>query len=249
MAGSGLGTLIFAPLVALCIQRLGWRNTILILSATVSMCAAFGSLFRPLKPKSTQKIPDEPFGNNNEQKLCFKMFNCVMFLLFSDQNEEKYKIDIEIIPRNGQNGFRKKPTHTMDSSQPPKISVIPEEGQIFRSQSVGNRSYLKQTQTNGTSDDAHGFLSESLLNNIKFGKKSESRSLGDVYRYSSGALARPDIFYQVRKKNRIFYDNQLTIFEFIGFRARYATFHTINRKAIYQKTLKIAYIGESMTLM
>lgn len=107
--------------------------------------------------------------------------------LFSDQNEEKYKIDIEIIPTNG---------HISDFAHPPKIALIQEDSQIFRSQSVGNRSYLKQANTN----DTQGFLSESLLNNIKFGKKSESRSLGDVYRYSSGTLARPDIFYQVHKK-------------------------------------------------
>lgn len=113
--------------------------------------------------------------------------------LFSDE------IDAEIIQCNGQNGFQKKPM--TDLPHIPKISVIPEEGQIFRSQSVGNRACLKQTHKNGTADDTRNFLSESLLNNIKFGKKSESRSLGDVHRYTSATLARPDIFYQVQKEN------------------------------------------------
>ena len=125
------------------------------------------------------------------------------YFFFSDRKEQNY--EIEVIQTNGQtNGFEKKPTHLIDVSNIPKINVIPEEGvnrsQIFRSQSVGNRVTLKQAKTNGTADDTRSFFSDSLLNNISFAKKCESRSLGDVHRHSSGTLARPDIFYQVHEK-------------------------------------------------
>lgn len=122
------------------------------------------------------------------------------FLFYPDRNEQNY--EIEIIQSNGQNGFKKKSTHLIDMSHISKINipnVIPEEVKIFRSQSVGNRKTFKQTNTNGTANDTRSFFSDSLLNNISFGKKSESRSLGDIHRHSSGTLARLDIFYQVQK--------------------------------------------------
>lgn len=68
MAGSGLGTFIFAPLVAYLIQKLGWRNTIWVLSAIILMCAAFGSLFRPLKSRA-RKIPEETIGKQSQRFL------------------------------------------------------------------------------------------------------------------------------------------------------------------------------------
>lgn len=78
----------------------------------------------------------------------------------------------------------------------PKINVIsPNEGaRKVRSQSVGNRVTLKQTHKNDATDDTRSFFSESLLHNISFGKRF--RSLDNVHRYSTGTLARPDIFYQ-----------------------------------------------------
>lgn len=76
----------------------------------------------------------------------------------------------------------------------PKINVIPEEGRKVRSQSVGNRVTLKQTNKNGAVDESRSFFSESLINNISFGKRF--RSLDNVHGISTGTLARPDIFYQ-----------------------------------------------------
>lgn len=75
--------------------------------------------------------------------------------------------------------------------------MIPEEGRKVRSQSVGNRVTLKQSNKNSAVDgvdDTRSFFSESLINNISFGKRF--RSLDNVHRYSTGTLARPDIFYQ-----------------------------------------------------
>lgn len=48
VAGSGLGTCIFAPLVAFLNKEYGWRGTLMVLSGIVLNCAIFGGLFRPL---------------------------------------------------------------------------------------------------------------------------------------------------------------------------------------------------------
>lgn len=125
-----------------------------------------------------------------------------IFFFFQDREEQNY--GIEIIQSNGQNGFKKKQTHLTDLSHISKINIpntIPEKVQIYRSQSVGNRVTVKQANTNGTANDTRSFFSDSLLNNISFGKKSESRSLGDIHKHSSGTLSRPDIFYQVQEND------------------------------------------------
>lgn len=62
VAGSGFGTFIFAPLVAIFIQHLGWRNTLLVLSGIVLHCALFGALFRPLKPTAIEIISSDQIG-------------------------------------------------------------------------------------------------------------------------------------------------------------------------------------------
>lgn len=59
VAGSGLGTFIFAPLIDLFIREYGWRGTLLVLSGIVLNCAAFGALFRPLTASTRQIAPAE----------------------------------------------------------------------------------------------------------------------------------------------------------------------------------------------
>lgn len=59
VAGSGLGTFIFAPLIAFFIQEYGWRGTLLVLSGIVLNCAIFGALFRPLTASTRQIAPAE----------------------------------------------------------------------------------------------------------------------------------------------------------------------------------------------
>lgn len=60
MAGSGLGTFIFAPLIDYFIREYQWRGTLLVLSGIVLNCAAFGALFRPLTASTRQIAPAEP---------------------------------------------------------------------------------------------------------------------------------------------------------------------------------------------
>ncbi|XP_031628934.1 monocarboxylate transporter 12-like [Contarinia nasturtii] len=66
VAGSGLGTFIFAPLVAIFIETLGWRKTLLVLSAIVLNCALFGALFRPPKSRPANSIEQ---SNTNEKEI------------------------------------------------------------------------------------------------------------------------------------------------------------------------------------
>lgn len=129
-----------------------------------------------------------------------KVFSFFVFIsektifIFADRKEQSY--EIEIIPSNGQNGFKKKSTHLIDVSRIPKINVISPDGgaRKVRSQSVGNRVTLKQTNNNDATDDTRSFFSESLLHNISNGKRFTS--LDNVHRHSTGTLARPHIFYQ-----------------------------------------------------
>lgn len=48
VSGSGLGTFVFAPLVAWLNIQYGWRGTLMVLAGIVLNCAIFGGLFRPL---------------------------------------------------------------------------------------------------------------------------------------------------------------------------------------------------------
>lgn len=50
MCGSGVGTIIFAPLNGYMIGQLGWRGALLAQSAIILLCTLLGLLFRPLKP-------------------------------------------------------------------------------------------------------------------------------------------------------------------------------------------------------
>jgi MCP family monocarboxylic acid transporter-like MFS transporter 14 len=49
MAGSGLGTFVFAPLTKLMLVRLGWKYTMVIYGAVILPCCALGIFLRPVK--------------------------------------------------------------------------------------------------------------------------------------------------------------------------------------------------------
>lgn len=54
VSGSGVGTFVFAPLVAFLIDEYEWRGTLMVLSGIVLNCALFGCLFRPLATPSAE---------------------------------------------------------------------------------------------------------------------------------------------------------------------------------------------------
>lgn len=59
MCGSGIGTFLFAPITTALINNLGWRTALLCQGAIVTLCAGFGLLYRPLKPKKVSDIKAE----------------------------------------------------------------------------------------------------------------------------------------------------------------------------------------------
>lgn len=177
VAGSGLGTFIFAPLVAFFVGKFGWRMTLLVLSGIVLNCAFFGALFRPLKP-STQSVSTDQKDENTESDPCQTN---------SNQNGIE-KRDLKIKVR----------TLSFVSS----VNAIPEDAQMTRSQSVGQNMTMKKnsaktTQNNGKPDDTRCMLSQSLLTSSAFDSVYENK-LSESHRRNSGTLSRPDIFYQVR---------------------------------------------------
>ncbi|XP_046734618.1 monocarboxylate transporter 1 isoform X5 [Diprion similis] len=65
VCGSGLGTLVFAPLTGLLISTYGWRGATLIISALVLNCIILGVLIRPLEaPKKDISLQSLHFKEN-----------------------------------------------------------------------------------------------------------------------------------------------------------------------------------------
>ena len=56
MAGSGIGTFIYAPLSNYLQDKYSWRGALLILSGIVLHCIAFGALYRPLRVRRKVKL-------------------------------------------------------------------------------------------------------------------------------------------------------------------------------------------------
>ncbi|KAL7294650.1 hypothetical protein TKK_0011953 [Trichogramma kaykai] len=50
VCGSGIGTLVMAPISQALIAHLGWRGAIVVQAGMLLNCAVFGAMFRPLKP-------------------------------------------------------------------------------------------------------------------------------------------------------------------------------------------------------
>ncbi len=57
MAGSGVGSFVFAPLVGYLIQQSDWRFAMSICACIILQCAVFGALLRPLNPISSSQKP------------------------------------------------------------------------------------------------------------------------------------------------------------------------------------------------
>lgn len=54
VAGSGIGSALFAPLTDFLITTFGWRGAMVIVSGLVLNCSVFGALFRPLEQKESK---------------------------------------------------------------------------------------------------------------------------------------------------------------------------------------------------
>ncbi|RZF33974.1 hypothetical protein LSTR_LSTR017097 [Laodelphax striatellus] len=61
VCGSGLGTFVFAPITKFLINEFGWKDSMLIIGASILICIVFGMMFRPLEPirKTDVLLKDE----------------------------------------------------------------------------------------------------------------------------------------------------------------------------------------------
>ncbi|XP_055304029.1 monocarboxylate transporter 9-like [Sitodiplosis mosellana] len=70
MAGSGLGTFVFAPLVDFLNEEYGWRGTLMVMSGIVLNCAIFGVLFRPLASFNEENSLSEHSDSFESKRNC-----------------------------------------------------------------------------------------------------------------------------------------------------------------------------------
>lgn len=85
VSGSGLGTFVFAPLVAFLNQEYGWRGTLMVLSGIVLNCAIFGGLFRPLASFNKENLHSELWGTcsyNTKSHICFLIIYSLCMCFF-----------------------------------------------------------------------------------------------------------------------------------------------------------------------
>lgn len=61
--GSGVGTLIMAPVITILDSMFGWGYTLMMIGVLMSMCVLLGLLFRPIETKE----PERPITNQQEE--------------------------------------------------------------------------------------------------------------------------------------------------------------------------------------
>ncbi|XP_055304033.1 monocarboxylate transporter 12-like [Sitodiplosis mosellana] len=115
VAGSGLGTSIFSPLIAFFAEAYGWRYSVLLLAAIVLNNAIFGALFRPLTASSQQTAPTEysdayqrddicemePVLNNHHHSNGKSINNGVLIDKNKENDNRSLKESQKLIPCNG----------------------------------------------------------------------------------------------------------------------------------------------------
>ena len=74
MAGSGIGTMIFAPITELLLQHYQWRGTLLICSAVLLNTVVCGAIFRPLKAEKEAVKKRKDSARNSDRSRSVK--NC-----------------------------------------------------------------------------------------------------------------------------------------------------------------------------
>ncbi|XP_038213868.1 monocarboxylate transporter 10 [Zerene cesonia] len=67
LCGSGVGTLVFAPLTAMVLENYGWRGTILVNGGCVLLCLVCGAMFRPIRPVRVT-LADNPEEDNTSRR-------------------------------------------------------------------------------------------------------------------------------------------------------------------------------------
>lgn len=180
------------------IEKLGWRQTLLVLAGIVLNCAVFGAFFRPLKPIIRAISPSElSHSSVYFMEYFLAILNISDFLyinVFSQLSSHIYFIpdekEIESLQNAQTNGAGIKPKSRVPSMRVPSVTAIAEiqDAQMTRSQSYSVGHGMRAPHYNDKTDDVRYMLSQPLLAD---GMKPLAR------RRSSGTLSRPDIFYQV----------------------------------------------------
>ena len=63
LSGSGVGTLIMAPVITILDSKFGWGYTLMMIGGLISMCVLLGLLFRPIETYE----PERPTTNQQEE--------------------------------------------------------------------------------------------------------------------------------------------------------------------------------------
>ncbi|XP_045498925.1 monocarboxylate transporter 2 isoform X2 [Colias croceus] len=81
LCGSGVGTLIFAPLTAMLLEKYGWRGTILVNGCFVLVCLVCGAMFRPINPvRVTLADKDEEDDTSRRHEEAVEKLNSMLKL-------------------------------------------------------------------------------------------------------------------------------------------------------------------------
>ena len=78
MSGSGVGTFLFAPIVAKLVEQYGWRGSNRVMAVFCLLCSLFGLVMVPVKAKSKQ--------TEKTKLIDFKIFKNAPFVLVSIAN-------------------------------------------------------------------------------------------------------------------------------------------------------------------
>ena len=178
MAGSGLGTFIYAPLSNYLQNQYSWKGALLILSGIVLHCIVFGALYRPLKVRRKVKVKvTTPSQTLDDIKLVEQCGNNVTDLRsFSHDNLPKIVMSNPSVDRL-------------------KASTIPESSSL--------RELHQKTDLTCTFKSAILFSNSSHMHELKpqlvysqpMLAKSEHRHVSRASHTSLKPLERKDIFY------------------------------------------------------
>lgn len=206
VAGSGIGTLAFAPLVEILTAKYGWRGTILILSGVMLNTCVCGALFRPLSApeppvrddRKTITLPEtkllhhSPTGSDEIAKMrelysdsySHSLIQFPTYLTKTNSSSSKLKQDDELAASNNEL------THPNSPSK--------HESQFIINGALNNRCLETPTITISSIHDNEDIRESSVSN----GKLRTQTTISDGHQAKSSVserlhpLYRRDIFYK-----------------------------------------------------
>uniref|UniRef100_A0A8D9EVM3 Monocarboxylate transporter 9 n=1 Tax=Cacopsylla melanoneura TaxID=428564 RepID=A0A8D9EVM3_9HEMI len=158
VCGSGLGTIIFAPVINYTVKEYGWKWTLLFLALVVLSAIFFGILFRPLED------PAEPEPTATPQET--QPFLVKVSSVDSPDSEQKTLSTQNLSSQNSQNNLNVDNNGTNGNKRPHSVHghvvvpVVPQNGIISNNQnSMSNGTHPAPNKL----DDSRFALSQPLL--------------------------------------------------------------------------------------